>query len=255
MTIDEAIKRYVDNADYERAHGNLQGCLEFKQLANWLKELKQLKEQEPCEDAVSREAVLEQAYAYGNGLEPDGYCVNVEDIQALPPVTPTHIETVTEFTDRCRECGKTAITRAENDEILNEAWRLLMNVTEGDGVSTEQANGMLKLMAFFFYKYHGLKKKSEWAENVEARLANPTPEEYKMHPIKDGFPKTNSVRYLVQDVDGRFWDAEYDECQDNPAERFGEWVPTFKGGGLYQTEWSAYPEIVAWAELPELYEE
>lgn len=40
MTLDEAIKRYVDNAEYERAHGNLQGCLEFKQLANWLKELR-----------------------------------------------------------------------------------------------------------------------------------------------------------------------------------------------------------------------
>ena len=40
MTLDEAIKRYVDNADYERTHGNLQGCLEFKQLAKWLKELR-----------------------------------------------------------------------------------------------------------------------------------------------------------------------------------------------------------------------
>ena len=37
MTIDEAIKRYTDNAEYERTHGNLQGCLEFKQLAKWLK--------------------------------------------------------------------------------------------------------------------------------------------------------------------------------------------------------------------------
>lgn len=44
MTIDEAIKRYVDNAEYERTHGNLQGCLEFRQLAKWLKELKQLPE-------------------------------------------------------------------------------------------------------------------------------------------------------------------------------------------------------------------
>ena len=40
MTLDEAIKRYVDNAEYERTHGNLQGCLEFKQLAKWLKELR-----------------------------------------------------------------------------------------------------------------------------------------------------------------------------------------------------------------------
>ncbi len=44
MTIDEAIKRYADNAEYERTHGNLQGCLEFTQLVKWLKELKQLRE-------------------------------------------------------------------------------------------------------------------------------------------------------------------------------------------------------------------
>lgn len=45
MTIDKAIKRYSINAEYERTHGNLQGCLEFRQLADWLKELKQLREQ------------------------------------------------------------------------------------------------------------------------------------------------------------------------------------------------------------------
>lgn len=47
MTLDEAIKRYTDNAEYERTHGNLQGCLEFRQLAEWLKELKEYREQEP----------------------------------------------------------------------------------------------------------------------------------------------------------------------------------------------------------------
>lgn len=45
MTLDEAIERYISNAEYERTHGNLQGCLDFKQLAEWLKELKQLSEQ------------------------------------------------------------------------------------------------------------------------------------------------------------------------------------------------------------------
>ena len=44
MTIDEAIARYKNNAEYERTHGNLQGCLEFRQLAEWLKELKQIKD-------------------------------------------------------------------------------------------------------------------------------------------------------------------------------------------------------------------
>ncbi len=41
MTLEEAIKRYIDNAEYERTHGNLQGCLDFKQLAEWLKELRE----------------------------------------------------------------------------------------------------------------------------------------------------------------------------------------------------------------------
>ena len=39
MTLDEAIERYTSNAEYERTHGNLQGYLEFRQLAQWLKEL------------------------------------------------------------------------------------------------------------------------------------------------------------------------------------------------------------------------
>lgn len=41
MTLDGAIKRYTDNAEYERTHGNLQGCMDFKQLAKWLEELKE----------------------------------------------------------------------------------------------------------------------------------------------------------------------------------------------------------------------
>jgi len=40
MTLEEEIKRFTDNAEYERTHGNLQGCLEFKQLCKWLKELR-----------------------------------------------------------------------------------------------------------------------------------------------------------------------------------------------------------------------
>ena len=44
MTLDESIKRYTDNAEYERTHGNLQGSMEFKQLEEWLKELKAYKE-------------------------------------------------------------------------------------------------------------------------------------------------------------------------------------------------------------------
>ena len=37
MSIDEVIERYESNAEYERTHGNLQGCLEFRQLVEWLR--------------------------------------------------------------------------------------------------------------------------------------------------------------------------------------------------------------------------
>lgn len=40
MKLEEAIKRYTSNAEYEHTHGNLQGSLEFKQLAKWLQELR-----------------------------------------------------------------------------------------------------------------------------------------------------------------------------------------------------------------------
>ena len=44
MTIEEATTRYKNNAEYERTHGNLQGCLEFRQLAEWLEKLQKIQE-------------------------------------------------------------------------------------------------------------------------------------------------------------------------------------------------------------------
>lgn len=48
--LEEAIKRYTDNAEYERTHGNLQGCLDFRQLAEWLKALKEIWDSGDCND-------------------------------------------------------------------------------------------------------------------------------------------------------------------------------------------------------------
>lgn len=53
-------------------------------------------------DLIDRQAVLDMAYAYGNGLEPEGYCVNVEDIQALPSAQPelsTEIQEILNYLD------------------------------------------------------------------------------------------------------------------------------------------------------------
>lgn len=44
MTLEEAIKRFNNNAEYERTHGNLQGCLEFRQLAEWLEKLQKVEQ-------------------------------------------------------------------------------------------------------------------------------------------------------------------------------------------------------------------
>lgn len=44
VSIDAAITKYKNNAEYERTHGNLQGCLEFRQLAKWLEQLQQIQE-------------------------------------------------------------------------------------------------------------------------------------------------------------------------------------------------------------------
>ena len=46
MTLDEQITILEHNAEYERTHGNLQGCLDFRQLAAWLKEYKRILSQQ-----------------------------------------------------------------------------------------------------------------------------------------------------------------------------------------------------------------
>lgn len=40
MTIDEQIKIFESNSEFERKEGDLNNCLNFRQLAEWLKELK-----------------------------------------------------------------------------------------------------------------------------------------------------------------------------------------------------------------------
>ena len=66
-SFEEKIKRYLDNAEYERTHGNLQGCLEFKQLVDWLKELMQLREQTRW-IPVSERLPNHDEYIKNNGL-------------------------------------------------------------------------------------------------------------------------------------------------------------------------------------------
>ena len=73
MTLDETIERYTSNAEYERTHGNLQGCLQFRQLVERLKELKRLKEREPVLDKIRSEIETERNAGchtqYAGGLD------------------------------------------------------------------------------------------------------------------------------------------------------------------------------------------
>lgn len=87
MTIDDAIERYSHNAEYERVNGNLQGCLEFKQLVDWLKDYKRLLEQNPCEEAISRQAVLD-ILDYWYDSDSSEYVQAARSICDLPSVNP-----------------------------------------------------------------------------------------------------------------------------------------------------------------------
>ena len=42
MTLDEQIKLFESNAEFARKDGDLQGCLNFRQLVEWLKDYKRL---------------------------------------------------------------------------------------------------------------------------------------------------------------------------------------------------------------------
>ena len=148
MTLDEAIKhceeaaieqdklckRYDDASGYSRSHNEAirttdakmcEECAEeHRQLAEWLRELKQLKEQEfyvttrelsddelkhlveqmekarwqlvpvkqePCEDAISRQAVLRLVEQYPSII--GSRCVGLmADIKHLPSVTPQYTD-------------------------------------------------------------------------------------------------------------------------------------------------------------------
>lgn len=99
MTVDEQIKILESNSEFERKDGDLQGCLNFRQLANWLKDYKKLLEQKPCGDCISRREAIKM-FTYNSKGEhiPDYDCDNFpvqiamktvkEMLRDLPSVTP-----------------------------------------------------------------------------------------------------------------------------------------------------------------------
>ena len=61
MTLNEAIEHCEEVANEMTSQGECEECAkDHRQLAEWLKELKKLREQQTCEDCISRQAVLDQ---------------------------------------------------------------------------------------------------------------------------------------------------------------------------------------------------
>ena len=114
MTLDEAVKRAEEKAEEQQLLAyNLKQCKDYgnpkstitrgviecetcadehRQLAEWLKDYKRLKEQEPSEDAVSRTQAIEFVNEVIGGKNDfaDAIRDGVEAVlSALPPVTPT----------------------------------------------------------------------------------------------------------------------------------------------------------------------
>ena len=126
MTLDEAIKhceevaeskrKQVENGDWEKGSLTERNCLEcadeHKQLAEWLKELKQLREQASCEDCVSREKLDKALYERFHEEDSPNNITEVRLgavrnlVKNFPSVTPCNDRTVQDFVDKCREYGK-----------------------------------------------------------------------------------------------------------------------------------------------------
>ena len=96
---------------------------EHRQLAKWLKDYKRLKEQESCEDAISRQAVLEGKVIHQScdGIEIiNSYAVPVEYIEQLSSIQPQpktehwihHKEKMYECAEHweCSRCHKSTMT-------------------------------------------------------------------------------------------------------------------------------------------------
>jgi len=92
MTLDEAIKREEEVADgHDRIKQikavTLEECKrasEHRQLAEWLKDYRRLLEQKPCEDIISRQAVLDK----WENTTSRGRTEFDQVIMMLPPVAP-----------------------------------------------------------------------------------------------------------------------------------------------------------------------
>jgi hypothetical protein len=67
VTMKEVIERFRSNAEYERTHGNLEGCLEFRQIADWLEDSIFISKDATNGDV--QKAILPKHWQYGTNGE------------------------------------------------------------------------------------------------------------------------------------------------------------------------------------------
>lgn len=162
MTLDEAIlhaeevaeenQSIVDGCDYFGE--NMAKCekcaAEHRQLAEWLKELKQLREQEPCEDAVSRRVVKEQMIKYGF-LAPD--MTVTEFVEDLPSVQPMRKQEPKSEWEQDHEILKAYSDGANEmlDKIKEDIRRFMFEVNPSSSESDYACNYILDVID----KYNG----------------------------------------------------------------------------------------------------
>lgn len=109
MTREEAIKGLTSLVEVRRKYVVMQT---MKDEIECLDMAIEALEQEPCEDCISRQAVDVLVDELARAISDERCCVSrgrstatiMQDILDLPPVTPKP-ETVTDFADRCHECG------------------------------------------------------------------------------------------------------------------------------------------------------
>jgi len=120
MTVDEYRQRMIQafhNADCDEliAICVLPTEKEFKHL-EWL--LKNHYKQEPCEDCISRQAVLETQAKYAEHMGATKFWQMRDEIRSLPSVTPQPkvgrwilVDDCERFIAKCSECGRTEDSR------------------------------------------------------------------------------------------------------------------------------------------------
>lgn len=129
MTREQA-KREIDSLDfYLQNHTDDYGEESHTAMMMAIKAL----EQEPCEDAVSRQAVLDKKELVELEDGQSFYCISPEDVETLPSVNPQpktgHWIEIAKYSDgrheiECSECGSHIFDRGHaNSYVVKEKYK------------------------------------------------------------------------------------------------------------------------------------